>query len=302
MKCECPNGWVDCNGKCVDLRTDKSNCAACDAACATSYCDKAACSNSCSAPSVDCNGKRITLNTRENCGVCGRACTSSQVCSDGVCVDNSAITNMGCADGTREAFTSTATYPDIAGCAGAWSVPGIFPAPMRSNANVTQKYKVAACATNGNSKEAPGPGTDCAAADLCAPGWHICKGGEVTSRAGGPGCGTLPANERNVGFFSASVSGPGCGVCSPSNGTIVDPAVCTPLSCTSNCKERNDLTNDLFGCGGPSLGAGGCTELSNFSNDMCNAVGGSWSCPSSTNEGGSAVKTASTDGGVLCCR
>lgn len=31
----------------------------------------------------------------------------------------------GCADGTREGFTGRTLHPDIAGCSGAWDVPGI---------------------------------------------------------------------------------------------------------------------------------------------------------------------------------
>src|ERR1019366_939073 len=33
----------------------------------------------------------------------------------------------GCADGTREAFQSTTRYPRIAGCAGGFTRPGVFP-------------------------------------------------------------------------------------------------------------------------------------------------------------------------------
>src|SRR5688500_14626907 len=33
---------------------------------------------------------------------------------------------QGCADGTREGFGSVADWPDIAGCAGAWSLGGLL--------------------------------------------------------------------------------------------------------------------------------------------------------------------------------
>src|SRR4051794_38795283 len=33
---------------------------------------------------------------------------------------------VGCADGTREAFVSLDDWRNIAGCAGAWSVPGLL--------------------------------------------------------------------------------------------------------------------------------------------------------------------------------
>ena len=36
-----------------------------------------------------------------------------------------ALSAVGCADGQREGFTDLAMYPDIAGCSGAWTIPGI---------------------------------------------------------------------------------------------------------------------------------------------------------------------------------
>ena len=36
------------------------------------------------------------------------------------------LAQMGCADGTREGFTSVADWPDIAGCSGAWLVAGLL--------------------------------------------------------------------------------------------------------------------------------------------------------------------------------
>src|SRR5581483_6256255 len=35
------------------------------------------------------------------------------------------VSSIGCSDGTREAFISMNTHPNIAGCSGGWSVPGV---------------------------------------------------------------------------------------------------------------------------------------------------------------------------------
>jgi hypothetical protein len=212
-----------------------------------------------------------------------------------VCVDKKDIGDVGCADGAREALVDKAMFPNIAGCAGAWTVPGIFPYALRTS-------KVAACATNGDDMEAPGPGTDCSAADLCAAGWHICKGGEIGPRTGGKACAALTPGEYESGFYSASISGPGCYICAPITGSITDPAQCKPDSCKADCRERDDLTNDLFGCGISTVQNSTCEVIGSVG-DKCGAVDSMvWKCPSSVNEGKDVTKIASKNGGVLCCR
>jgi hypothetical protein len=81
--------------------------------------------------------------------------------------------SLGCADGTREAFVGE---PQIAGCAGMWSTPGI-PGP---------------------------PGDPSGASALCETGWHICHdGGEATSKAPINGCATIV----EPGMFFATAQG-----------------------------------------------------------------------------------------------
>ncbi len=294
-QCACKLNEVLCGNQCVDLVSDKANCSKCANQCVQNYCQSAVCSDTCKAPSTVCNGACVHLDTPENCGACGVTCTASQVCSEGLCVDKAAIGDVGCADGQRDAFTDKATFPNIAGCAGAWTVPGVFPYSPRTS-------KVAACATNGDDKEAPGPGTDCSAGDLCAPGWHICKGGEIGPRTGGKNCAAMPAAEVATGFYTASISGPGCFVCAAINGAITDPVQCTSNSCKVGCHERDDLTNDLFGCGNSSVKNANC-EANVSSGNVCNAVDTSvWKCPDDTKEGIVVTKIGSKNGGVLCCR
>src|SRR5262249_10188320 len=49
--------------------------------------------------------------------------STTMVCS--IVVQPPLISAVGCADGQREGFRNLTTYPNIAGCSGAWTIPGI---------------------------------------------------------------------------------------------------------------------------------------------------------------------------------
>ena len=200
------------------------------------------------------------------------------------------IDGGGCADGTREGFTDRTRFPRIAGCSGSWALPGIFPAIPASASP--------SCATLGNSSAAPPSG--CASSNLCAPGWHICNGGEVIPRTESMGCSV--GDYAASSFFAAAVSGTGCGRCALRSNT--GTAGCSTISCASTCREDGNLNNDFFGCGntGSASVIGACDGLNRFSEDQCAALGPSWSCPSMGGESRTVVKTSNANGGVLCCR
>ncbi len=70
----CTGGMKSCQGTCVDTRTDRRHCGACD-----SWCD---------GPGLECcGGSCKTIQTdEENCGACGVACDArTQRCVDGQC-------------------------------------------------------------------------------------------------------------------------------------------------------------------------------------------------------------------------
>ena len=185
------------------------------------------------------------------------------MCSGGVCTLSS-IGLIGCADGTRDVFVSTTTFPGIAACAGGWDgngktvgYTGVFPAPLRtSNPN---------CAQNGN--DGPNPnGTGCSAADLCASGWHICAGGEIIANARGAfdagtpvdGCSavTWPANS----FFAAAIGSTGYYECAEPYDTLTGPS-CTNSNGASGCKANPGITNDIFGCGTEGISVSTCGDV-----------------------------------------
>ncbi|MEZ4268534.1 MAG: MopE-related protein, partial [Myxococcota bacterium] len=230
---------------------------------------------------------------------------------------------VGCADGSREGFTSISTYPTIASCGGAWTVPGVW-------------INTPACARQAGNHGTNSAGTGCNVQDLCAPGWRVCNGpDDVASRTGEAGCAdAVSATYPNFGtgdfgfdptgvpipqppagpggaFFMTRTSGPGTGLCE-------DVVNGTPTS-----------FNDVFGCG--NLGrpvSGTCSPLNRFGSDLCNglqnyiwpgssdkdnpasdygydtAADWAWSCGSNgVQESNNVVKRfPNQQGGVICCK
>jgi hypothetical protein len=196
----------------------------------------------------------------------------------------------GCADGTREGFREATSFPHIAGCAGAWSIPGLLSMETREP----------------QCHHSPGQtGQGCSVADLCAAGWHVClDANDVETHSATGSCeGILPADE--VGFFLVRAGATAQGVCSP------DPA-----------------PNDLHGCG--TLGQPESESCAPLSRRMtfadCLATDGVWYCGDvcdSQPDGGVVchaqgkietdatdeslmealvvTKSAPTMGGALCC-
>ncbi|MBL8600618.1 MAG: hypothetical protein JNK72_01710 [Myxococcales bacterium] len=288
--CSCPVGFTACGGQCVNIAADSDNCGSCGNRCPTGQvCVAGLCRTTCSPGSTLCNGDCVILgNDVNNCGACGNRCPAEHLCSGGVCTPIITTTDIGCADGGREAFTDRTAFPNIAACSGGWSRQGIFPAPLRSG--------VVACERSGD--DGPNPnGANCSSADLCAPGWHLCRAGEVLTRTANRGCAgtTFPADT----FYAAAASGTGCGVCALLTGT--GTTNCNSLSCQTGCREDPSLNNDFFGCGTYGAGAN-CDGMNFFSNNDCGALGAPWACNGGTMESITVTKPLGTRGGVLCCR
>jgi hypothetical protein len=185
-----------------------------------------------------------------------------------VCTGGSCNADVGCSDGTREGFKDLATHPKLAACAGAWSVAGLVTTTSPACGRVS-----------GNDSANP-KGTGCNVADLCQPGWHVCKSAvEVKDRSGTTGCAGATTAGQNA-FFVVRQSGSGGAMC-------------------------GEGTNDLFGCGdvGAAPDPATCAPLDRFSNELCSALPATWSCGTNgTDEANGITKTASENGGVLCCR
>ena len=258
----CPSGQKCSAGSCVSCTPDCSGrlcgdddgCGGrCNGACpGGGTCSEGVCSPECE---PDCAGKRCG---NDGCGgSCGK-CLGSDVCtddeSDAVIPTYQCINHeTGCADGTREGFTNTTTYPDIASCKGSFSSQSL---------RVTRTGEW--CGNNIGSCTAP--------EDLCAPGWHICMKngwpGDLWDRVTTVDCNSPVAG---TGSFAAASNPASTIEC-----IFMYPCTCTyspPYGCSH-------MVSDYFGsiavtgCGTGALGwTCSGTNLSTV-NAACNAASG----------------------------
>jgi hypothetical protein len=219
---------------------------------------------------------------------------------------------VGCADGTREGFVDIAQHPGIAGCNGAWTIPGVsLFAPDQAPACpglAPQDTRNPACDRGAGDDGQNRAGAGCNVADLCAEGWHVCLDANDVANASGTGCtgATLPGDPALL--FLTRQSSNGCGVCA--TGTRTDPG-CNSAACTAGCLQTERISNDVFGCG--NYGAppsGACSPLDQFSANMCAFIASrGWSCnaPGPADDSGlcetfTIQHSNPSTGGVLCCR
>jgi hypothetical protein len=181
----------------------------------------------------------------------------------------------GCADGTREGFRDFQDWPKIAGCSGAWNVPGLLDSQTRQPQ----------CGREGGNDGKRPDGIGCSVADLCAEGWHVCQNADEVDRSSLSGCESA-ALEPEVRLFVVRAGASPMGVCFP------DP----------------EAANDLHGCGTTLIGASDTSSCFPLVRRMgfaeCRDTGGVWACGGPEDhlrEAAVVVKTASDLGGVLCC-
>ncbi|MFT7679487.1 MAG: hypothetical protein ACI8QC_003489 [Planctomycetota bacterium] len=223
---------------------------------------------------------------------------------------------VGCADGSREGFTDKTSYPDVASCGGAWSVPGVFQGGP-------------ACGRNAGNHGENAAGAGCNVQDLCAEGWSICSTiSQVTTHMGEGGCDDAVAvTYPNYGTGPIGVDEGGVLLDITPGGAFFVTAVTG--NGTGRCADEPSAHDDAFGCG--NLGrrsiASTCGGLNRFSGNLCGGLRSyyyvlqdnpandfgyetaedwAWSCSGavlSRLEPDTIVKTkADQQGGVMCCR
>lgn len=244
----------------------------------------------------------------------GMALTGCDLVSDltGRGPDVAVIINVGCADGEREGFVDTGYYPDIAGCSGAWSIPGVsLMAPAEAPACpglVAHDTRSPACEGTGDDSVANPTGDGCNVADLCAPGWHVCLDAGEVAGASGTACNGAVQPEDPALLFLTRQSSNGCDECA--TGTRIDPD-CDSLSCTAGCLQTEHVSNNVYGCGNYGAVPGeSCSPLDRSSENLCAAIADrGWSCDdagpaddSGACESFTIVHSDPATGGVLCCR
>jgi hypothetical protein len=185
--------------------------------------------------------------------------------------EGGSVSVVGCADGTREGYVSLQNYPEIAACAGGWSVAGLL-------ADITRTPTCDRQA--GNAPGAITDGSGCTVADLCAEGWHVCETArEVVDLAG----------DCSDAFTS---------------GTFVF-YVTRQRAFLSLCSDTNSTgTTNLHGCGNfGSPEDSSCAPFTRMLTDIDCTAFPPWRCASATvREYEAVTKSGSTRGGVLCCR
>lgn len=223
-------------------------------------------------------------------------------------IDEGLVCPEGCADGQREGFLDHKTYPDIAGCSGGWSIPGIHThhpgkAPACPNIKTYPTTKTHCQRRAGDDSQNP-QGKGCSVEDLCAAGWHVCKGAADLKASSPTGCKGVTTSSSPSLFFASRQSSTGCAACTTGTST---QSKCNSTSCKSGCQQTAKTSNDVFGCGnfGDIVQHNACKPFDRFSGNNCLSIAqGGWSCPASQGlcEAYTLVKKSSAFGGVLCCR
>lgn len=173
----------------------------------------------------------------------------------------------GCADGHREAYLDAAQFPDIAACAGAFTVAGVTTAPSQSPQ----------CSREAGDDGAKPDGAGCSVADLCAAGFHVCSD-RADLEASAPTDACPPDVPAQTFFLSRETQDAG-------------------FACGGG-------TNNVAGCGSMLFNQdSGCAPFDTLLKQAdCNASA-SWVCPGAADEESvNVVKPGLAEGGALCCR
>jgi hypothetical protein len=185
------------------------------------------------------------------------------------------VSAVGCADGTREGFRTLADYPDVAACAGGWTVAGL----------VAPETQVPQCDRGAGNDGAHPDGAGCSVADLCAEGWHVCESAREFAAKASSCDNAFPGGAVKM-FFATRQRGPG--------------TTCDPLNETG--------TNNVYGCGNFGSNANAaCAPFMHMLRDADCKNNPPWMCVNgainySTTELLDVTKPGSDHGGVLCCR
>ncbi len=177
--------------------------------------------------------------------------------------------DTGCADGTREGFFAAV---GIAACDGAWTVPGIF------------VERAPTCERGAGDDGTFKTGEGCSAQDLCAGGWHVCKGAKDVDAHGGTGKGpcALLRDDAGVIFYATA---------QPSGGSAM-------------CVDDVSMYNDVFGCGDFYLRPDpvSCPPLNtNLTRDRMPPAFTTGNTAGNSTVERAVVAKGPGPGGVLCC-
>jgi plastocyanin len=319
--CGCPvgNGLVCCNGACINILTDKSNCGGCGLVCSSNHittptCSNGSCNGTCESGWADCDNNKqtngcetYTLTNVADCGGCGIACSTvndNATCNNGSCA-------ISCFQGYADCDSNVATgcetnlMTDPSHCASCTNLCKYMNAVAGCSGGVCYLATCDAGFGNCNNNASDG-----------------CEANLSTDANNCGSCGTLCASINGTG---ACVSGAckescvsGFGDCdgNSANGCETNLSNNTSHcgSCTNVCPTGNTCSNGLCfngGCISPNTACNGtCYNLNtdpNHCGSCTNVCAAGLSCcngactntSSDPNHCGSC--TSACIGGASCC-
>ncbi len=178
------------------------------------------------------------------------------------------MAQIGCADGSREGFLDISRFPFIAGCSGAWTVPGVH-------------ALIPSCKRQAGNTGLTPMGEGCNVSDLCAEGWHVCSGrSDVTSSNPKNLGGKTSVPEKEYDYVDPFACD---GLLDGTQGPLFFATRATNLgnfNCSPDPIEKDWGNNDIAGCGnlGCPTQADTCGPLKWMSHNLCQGLQKKDSC------------------------
>ena len=240
-----------CEGGCLDVRFDPSNCGACGNACeADEVCSLGACALKCAGGTTKCevDGKNRCVDTQvdgANCGACGTACTADQLCSVGACDDDCNGGTTKCVVGDKPSCFSLKN--DEAHCGACDKACGVDESCIEGACKVTCFAGTTVCSVPkpgaGGAGGSPLPETMDVCVDLdldpmhcgdcgtaCASG-KVCQGGQCVTDCTGGTTKCQDGNQKDI-CVNTAIDTSYCGDC----GTACTAGkVCQAGACVTDC-------------------------------------------------------------------
>lgn len=249
---EC-EGLTNCNGACVDLKSDRLNCNTCGHECGINeICDNGNCKLSCPSGQIECNGECISVQKdAENCGACGNKCDTDngEICTNGFCAsscgDKVCGENSKCHDGE-----CVCDGEGVVACTdGAEGKACVVPETSTKFCGCTAESAGMNCAALANTAESSCAEGSCVF--TCAEGFADCDGNAAN------GCEANLADPATCGACDKACGGEnGTPQCSAGECHIV----CNDgfNECNGTCVNAETMQSDKQNCGfcGNSCGEG----------------------------------------------